>query len=211
MIARSDQGIIATRPAPGAFPTLDVESLARRADNERQKLRTMIEYAYYPRCRRQLVLDYFGDQDWTSRDRTCGACDNCEAIAHGRPPTGGLTDQEQKAIRGVLLLVGSLCGRFGRTRVAAIALGDDHDPRFLDLVERGCLRGWQQRQVLDLLRSLEGSGLIEASRGEYPTISTTRRGDQVAVGQIDPVSLGIAMPIAGRANKRGKPKKLRAR
>ena len=38
---------------------------------------------------------------------------------------------------------------------------------------------------MDLLRALEGAGLIEASRGEYPTIATTRRGDQVGVGKLD--------------------------
>ncbi|MGN6105005.1 MAG: RecQ family ATP-dependent DNA helicase, partial [Kofleriaceae bacterium] len=93
MLRRDDERLAAARPDPGAgFPPLDVESLARRADTERGKLRTMIEYAYYPRCRRQFMLEYFGDQDWASRDRTCGACDKCEAIAHGR--STGLSERD---------------------------------------------------------------------------------------------------------------------
>jgi len=56
---------------------------------------------------------------------------------------------------------------------------------------------------MDLLRSLEGAGLIEASRGDYPTIATTKRGDQVAVGKLDPNELGIQMPvITKRVRKR---------
>jgi len=200
-LLREDAGaVVATRPDPAVFPPLDVDALTRRAEVERSKLKTMIEYAYWSGCRRQYVLSYFGDVDWRDRGRRCGACDNCEARAQGKPI--GLGDAEIKAIRGLLLLVGSLHGRFGRTKIAQIANGSVEDDRFDDLVERGCLKGWSQKDVLDLLRALEGVGLLEASRGEYPTIATTRRGDSVAVGRIDPVELGIRMPSSGGKRKR---------
>ena len=85
---------------PGQFPPLDVDRLARRRDVELRKLKTMIEYAYWPRCRRQFVLDYFGDEDWRDRDKRCGACDSCEALAQGR--STGLADKDKDAIRGAL-------------------------------------------------------------------------------------------------------------
>ncbi|HTL34108.1 MAG TPA: ATP-dependent DNA helicase RecQ [Kofleriaceae bacterium] len=194
-----DSGIAAARPQPGVYPPLEVESLKRRADIERGKLRTMVEYAYYPRCRRQYILEYFGDVDWTTRDRRCGACDNCEAIATGK--TTGLAESEVTAIRGLLMLIGSLHGRFGRTRIAAIANGTEDDARFDEMPERGCLRGWSSQHILDLLRALEGAGLIEASRGEYPTISTTRRGDQVGIGKLDPNELGLQMPTVTKRSR----------
>jgi ATP-dependent DNA helicase RecQ len=199
---RDPEGVTATRPEPGSsFPQLDVAALARRADGERAKLRTMVEYAYYPRCRRQFVLEYFGDEDWSDRARRCGACDTCEAVAHGKPT--GLSDSEAEAIRKMLSLVGTLHGRFGRTRLAAIATGTEDDARFDELPERGALRGWSPKQVMDLLRVLEGAGLCEASRGEYPTISTTRKGDLVAIGQLDPAELGLHMPtVTKRIRKR---------
>jgi len=146
------------------------------------------------------VLEYFGDQDWIDRDRQCGACDNCDAIAHGRPTAAAqLSESEQKAVRSLLLLVGSITGRFGRNRICELALGTDEDARFDDLPERGALRGWKKNQLMDLLRSLEGVGLIEASRGQYPTLSTTRRGDQVAVGRIDASELGLQLPTISAA------------
>ncbi|HTR50746.1 MAG TPA: ATP-dependent DNA helicase RecQ [Kofleriaceae bacterium] len=197
MLARTADKLTAVRPAPGQFAPLDVASLQRRAELERGKLRTMIDYAYYPRCRRQYVLEYFGDEEWASRDRRCGACDNCDAAAHGR--TTGLAPAELDAIRGLLLLVGTLHGRFGRTRIAAIANATDDDARYQDLPERGCLRGWSQKHVLDLLRAVEGVGLVEASRGEYPTIATTKRGDLVAIGRLDASELGIQMPTVTRS------------
>ncbi|HEX4421506.1 MAG TPA: ATP-dependent DNA helicase RecQ [Kofleriaceae bacterium] len=205
MLRRDDERLAASRPEPGVYPPLDVESLARRADVERSKLRTMVEYAYYPRCRRQFVLEYFGDQEWIDRARQCGGCDTCEAIAHGRPSTMVLSESELAAIRGLLGLVGALHGRFGRMRVVKIAVGTEDDPRFDELAERNCLRGWRERPALDLLRALEGAGLVEASRGEYPTITITRRGDQVASGQLDPVEVGVQMPAV--AKKSRKPRK----
>jgi ATP-dependent DNA helicase RecQ len=175
-------------------PPLDVAALTRRAEVERDKLRTMIEYAYWPRCRRQHVLAYFGDQDWADLGRRCGACDNCIAVAEGR--TTGLSEQDRRAIRGVLNLVSSLKGRYGRMRVAAIANATDDDDRFLELPGRGCVRGWSPKAVMDLLRALEGAALIEASRGEYPTIATTKRGEAVALGKLDPQDTNIQMPAA---------------
>jgi ATP-dependent DNA helicase RecQ len=204
MLRRDDEKLAAARPEVGVYPPLDVESLQRRAEVERSKLRTMVEYAYYPRCRRQFVLEYFGDQDWNDRDRRCSACDTCEAIAHGRPTGMQPSPAEVTAIRGLLALVGALHGRFGRMRVVKLAVGSEDDPRFEDLPERGCLRGWRERPALDVLRSLEGAGLIEASRGEYPTIALTRKGSQVAAGNGDVGELGVQMPSAGKKAKRAR-------
>jgi ATP-dependent DNA helicase RecQ len=202
MVGKSGQGWVATRPEPGVYPPLDVAQLARRAEVERSKLKTMVSYAYHPRCRRQFVLEYFGDLDWSARDRRCGACDMCDAAERGGAAAHKLSERDEKAVRSLLLLVGSLHGRFGRTRLAGIATGADDDPRFDELPERGALRGLSQRHVLDLLRALEGAGLIEASRGEYPTISTTRAGDKAAVGEIDAAAIGLrAAPSTTRARK----------
>jgi ATP-dependent DNA helicase RecQ len=202
MLSRQGGVLAATRPEPGTFPPLDVASLERRAELERRKLRTMVEYAYNPRCRRQSILDYFGDEEWVDRSRKCGACDNCEALAKGQ--TTGLSSTETDAIRKVLFMVGALYGRFGRTRIAALAIGSDDDARFEELPQRGCLRGWTQKHVLDLLRALEGAGLVEASRGEYPTLSTTRRGDLAALGKLDAGELGVQMPTVTRRSRRKK-------
>ena len=200
MLVRDDERLAAARPAPGQFAPLDVASLERRAELERKKLRTMVDYAYHPRCRRQFILEYFGDDDWQDRQRRCGSCDNCVAVAHGKPT--GLSASELAAVRNILLLVGELHGRFGRTRIAGLATGGDDDPRFGDLPGRGCLRGWSQKHVLDLLRALEGAGLVEASRGEYPTLSTTRRGDLAAIGKLDANDLAIQMPTVTRRKRR---------
>ncbi|TMQ18201.1 MAG: hypothetical protein E6J90_20775 [Deltaproteobacteria bacterium] len=47
---------------------------------------------------------------------------------------------------------------------------------------------------------------INASRGEYPTIAITRRGQQVAAGKLEPAELGVQMPSAGKQVRRCKRK-----
>jgi hypothetical protein len=86
-------------------------------------------------------------------------------------------------------------------RVVKLAIGSDDDTRFDDLPERGCLRGWRERAALDLVRAFEGAGLVEASRGEYPTIALTRRGSQVAAGKLDAAALDVQMPSPGKQAK----------
>lgn len=202
MLRSDGQAWQATRPEPGAFPVLDVDALARRADVERKKLKLMVDYAYTNGCRRQYVLDYFGDPAWSDKARRCGACDNCDALANGATP--GLPDSVATAIRDVLAMIGAISGRFGRMRLAALAIGDDEDERFEDLPDRGCLRGWKQKDALELLRALETAGLIEASRGEYPTIGTTRQGDRVALGQISPADAGVRLLVTKASRTRPK-------
>ena len=188
-----DEGhyVTATRPAdPDQYPPLDVEALAHRREIERRKLRTMIEYAYYPRCRREFILSYFGDADWQSRDRRCSGCDNCLGTGQTQP----LSDTQKEEVKRLLQLIRRLSGRFGRTRLAGLANASDDDARFLDIPERGALRGQSNRYVLDLMRSLDGGGLVEVSRDQYPVVSVTARGQQVLDGDVDLDDFGLLLP-----------------
>src|SRR5690348_13768623 len=78
------------RTAAGTYPPLDVEALNRRSEVERGKLKAMVDFAWSARCRRQVILSYFGDEEWSDGGRRCGACDVCDAAAHG----GGSLDLE---------------------------------------------------------------------------------------------------------------------
>jgi ATP-dependent DNA helicase RecQ len=194
LLRRESEVWEAVRPEPGMYPPLDVEALGRRAEVERGKLRAMVEFAWSSRCRRQMILEYFGDEEWSDRARRCGACDSCDAIANGGGPE--IDEKTKRGIERLLALVGNLHGRFGRTRIAALAVGaQEEDRRWDDLPEVGCLKGWTQKDVLDMLRGLEGAGLIVASKGEYPTISTTRQGDLACIGKVDVTTLGLGLAI----------------
>jgi len=199
-VIKTDGCLEAVKPdeVHGEFPPFDPEVPGRRAQVERSKLRAMVEYGYFPRCRRQYMLDYFGDADWADRDCSCPACDNCKGQGQAR----AITDEEQDQVRALLALVAQLSGRFGRTRLAGLANGTDDDPRLLAMPERGCLRQHSVRYVMDLLRAIEGSGLIEVSRGDYPTVSIARAGRRVLDGEAQLDQLGLLPPTPAKKRTR---------
>ena len=188
------QYVVATKPDPAVSPKLDLDGLARRAEVERSKLKCMVDYAYHPRCRRQYVLAYFGDVDWADPARQCVGCDNCKGAGQAR----ALDDEQREHVAGLLALVAALHGRFGRTRIANLANATDDDERFAELPERGIVRGQTSKYLMDLLRSLEGAGLIVPSPGEYPTLSITHMGERVLAGRADVDGIGVLMPETKR-------------
>ena len=198
-----DEGdfIVASKPGEhDQYPPLDVDALELRRDVELRKLRTMIEYAYSPRCRRQFILEYFGDADWRMREQRCTGCDNCMGAGQTRP----LTEEQKDEVRKLLQLIDRLSGRFGRTRLAGLANGTDDDARFLEIPERGALRGQSARYIMDLIRSLEGGLLVDVSRDQYPVVSITRQGRKVLDGKVDLDDFGVLLPVRKVGKKKGK-------
>lgn len=185
----------ATRPGPNSVP-LDAEGLARRALVERGKLRVMVQFATSTACRRHFLLRYFGDSEWTSRTGGCGACDVCDAIANGRAVTG----VAEPRLLPLLELIGALGGRFGRKRVAALACGDADSDAFDDLPGYGECTDEGTDGVMAWLRALESAGYIEASRGEYPTISLTPAG-QTALDTQTPPELTLLSGAAAASSR----------
>lgn len=100
-----------------------------------------------------------------------------------------------------------LGGKFGRKRICGIAKGSDEDQRFFAMSNRGALASCTQKQIMDLLRSLETGRLVEQSRGEYPTLKLTRAGKDICGGraEVDPDLLRI-LPTrkAKRPNNKGR-------
>ncbi len=191
---RERDGVLeAVRPEDGGQQPapIDAAALAMRAEVERQKLRAMSQYAYSPNCRRRYLLAYFGDEDASGME-SCDACDVCRGT--GRRT---LDDEERRQVRAALNLIARLRGRFGRTKIASILVGADDDGRMSECPERGALRA-TSAYALDLLRSLEGAGLLVVSPGEYPTLAVTLLGRKVADGVED---VDVAMPEA-KAGKR---------
>jgi ATP-dependent DNA helicase RecQ len=62
--------------------TIDWRSLDRRRQREFDKLEAMQRYAYAKTCRRQALLQWFGDP---AARAECGACDNCLGETRSAP------------------------------------------------------------------------------------------------------------------------------
>ena len=176
---------------------------AERQDAERGRLRAMMGYVYARKCRRELLLGYFGDPD---AGATCSGCDVCDDRSQAAP----LDDEEHLLVRKVLATVARLDGGFGRNRVALVLEGSTGkevtDARLDRLGTYGLLRGRSHGFVLDLLGALEAAGLVVASRDEYPKLSLTRAGAEVMHDrQRAPVSLPSERVARRKSSPHGAP------
>ncbi len=111
--------------APSIDLSVNAAEVEQRRAAKRAKLASMIEYAEATRCRRQFILDYFGDRTPPTAE-TC--CDICQAAAAppAAEPRGAQTTAEWSAII-ILEAVRNLPKGVGRTKLAQFLKGSRTD------------------------------------------------------------------------------------
>ncbi|MFC6487101.1 DNA helicase RecQ [Nitratireductor sp. GCM10026969] len=143
------------------------EAPEQRKRMERQKLDALLGLTETGRCRREMLLDYFGDAH-----ARCGNCDNCEA-----PPA--LFDATVSALKalsciyrtgerfGQAYIVSVLLGaederiaRFGHDRISTYGIGSEHDAR----------------QWRSILRQLVAHGLVSVDLAGHGGLSISQKG-----------------------------------
>jgi ATP-dependent DNA helicase RecQ len=199
---------LGTGPLP--FP---LEPLALKARRDRERLDTIIRYAFSRVCRTRFVFDYFAGGASRGAAPRCGTCDVCLGWRQGtaRP----LDDAELLRVRIALSGVGRLSGRFGVERVAQVLVGSRVRPvldRGLDRIPTyGKLAGMPLEEVKDLLGVLADAGLVErhgidGGRPGAFVLALTADGFAVARGQRRPeLALPSAATPRGSDRKRVKP------
>ena len=118
---------------------------------ERQKLDAMLGYCEAPRCRRQVLLNYFGEE--------AGACGNCD-VCLSPPDTWDATVEVQKALSTVY----RSGQRSGANHIIDVLLGHDN-PRLREtghdkLSTYGIGKELSDAQWRSLLRQLVATGLL---------------------------------------------------
>jgi len=193
----------------GAGPLpLAMDALELKARRDRERLDTMIRYAFSRGCRTRFIFDYFAGGATRGAAPRCGTCDVCLGWRQGtaRP----LDDAELLRVRIALSAVGRLSGRFGVERVAQVLVGS----RVRSVLDRGLdriptygkLAGVSLDEVKDLLGILADAGLVERQGidGGRPgafVLGLTADGFAVARGQRRP-ELAFPAPPAPRAARR---------
>jgi ATP-dependent DNA helicase RecQ len=166
----------------------DADETHRRV--EQRKLDALVGYCETARCRRQVLLGYFGE---TNARASCGACDNCQ-----EPPRrydGTLL--AQKALSAVF----RTGQRFGAGYVIEVLLGktserlvrNGHDAlKTFGVGKELDLRGWHA-----VLRQLIAGGLLAVDIAGHGALTLTERSWPVLQGK-EPVELREdARPLAG--------------
>jgi ATP-dependent DNA helicase RecQ len=166
---------------------------------ERERLRTMLAYAYARGCRRAFLLDYFGDEPHRCDGDEGAAHLRCDACA-ARRDDAPLSDEEHLMVRKVLSCIARVDGRYGRKRIALCLMGSDTrevvDANLHQLSTFGAVRGKSLAYVLDVLGALEAGGLVEAEGDDYPCLRITRAGREVMHDRARPA---LPLPRGGRA------------
>jgi len=171
------------------------ESNDGRKRIERQKLEAVLGYAEALQCRRQLLLDAFGE----TLAKPCGNCDNCLAP----PRTWDATLAAQKAL-SCAYRSGQ---RFGAGHLIEILRGEDGERvRSLghDRISTfGVGKEYDERQWRSVFRQLLASGLLEADQEGYGTLRLTEASRAVLKGERSVHLREDALPERRRKGKVG--------
>ena len=173
-------------------PEADVQVLMRRKEHARQKLDLMIQYASTHRCRRKMILDYFGDETAIS-DCRCDVC--ASGLAPDAPAgTAVVSDELKTLVRRMLSAVARCHGRFGVGVVAEMLAGAESERMqkwgLEELSTFGLLRGFTVKRIVAMLHRLLESGLARQRDPEgvkfRPVMEVTASGAAVMKGEHNP-------------------------
>ncbi|MNH95170.1 ATP-dependent DNA helicase RecQ [compost metagenome] len=134
-----------------------------RKANEYKKLQTMIDFCYSPRCLRNYILHYFGEENVTE---TCGNCSSCKDDRDAVD----ITLEAQK----IFSCIRRMQERFGISMVASVLKGSKIkkllDYRFDKLPTYGLMRDLPEKEISDLINVLISEGYLQLSEGQYPVV-----------------------------------------
>ena len=196
------------RPLGEGSPPVDLAALTDKARRDRERLDTMVRYAFSRGCRTRFIYDYFAGGARGGAAPRCGVCDVCLGWRRGtaRP----LDEAELLQVRIALSGVGRLSGRFGVERVAQMLTGS----QVREVLARGLhevptygrLAELSVERVKDLLGALADAGLlerrgIEGGRPGAFVLALTPEGRAVAKGERVP-ELDLPSPAPAKGTRR---------
>ncbi|MBS0279179.1 MAG: DNA helicase RecQ [Proteobacteria bacterium] len=143
-----------------------------RKRREHARLNMLLAYCEASRCRRQLLLEYFGEQA-----QPCGNCDVC------REPSERIDATEDA--RKILAAIRGTGERFGAGHIIDVLLGN-HTERMteahaaLDVFGKGALRKKDEWQ--SLIRQMAGDGLLRHDLQGYGGLEIAEKGHALLRG-----------------------------
>ncbi len=141
---------------------------------ERQRLQALVALAETPRCRRQVLLAYFGEES--------GACGNCDICLDGVATFDG-TVAAQKAL-SAMVRTGE---RFGEVHLVSLLTGEttENMTRFghTSLKTFGCGKEFTKAQWRAIFRQLLALGLADVDLATHGRWFVTEAGVEVLKGR----------------------------
>ncbi len=183
-----------------AHTSADPQLIDQLKDHARAKLERIIQYARTHLCRRQMILDYFGDPG----DIEDCHCDICRRDDSDQASTAGVvSDEVIMLVRQLLSGIARLHGKFGVGAVAEVLTGSQNERTqrwgFDRLTVFGLLKAHSIKRVVAMLHRILEAGLARQTRidGEkfMAVVELTPTGIEVMKGEIaPPISLNDLLP-----------------
>jgi ATP-dependent DNA helicase RecQ len=153
----------------------------------------MIQFATTHRCRRQMILDYFGD-DGEVIDCECDVCRKNPNGSVPREAGAGVADDVVTVVRQILSGIARCKGKFGVGVVAEVLGGSDSERTLkwglTDLSTFGLLRTYPIKRIVAMLHRMLETGLARQRDPDgvkfRPIVDLTASGVAVMRGQEPP-------------------------
>lgn len=183
-------------------PQADPAVIAKRKEHARQKLDLIIQYASSQRCRRKMILDYFGDEAEVS-DCACDVCRNGREPSAAAAPVAVVPDETVTLVRQILSAIARCKKQFGVGAVAEMLAGTQNDRtqrwRLDELSTFGLLKSYPVKRIIAMLHRVLESGLARQRDPEgvkfRPVVELTSPGVAVMRGeQAPPTALSDLLP-----------------
>jgi ATP-dependent DNA helicase RecQ len=182
----------------------DPKLIAELKEHARHKLELAIRYAQTHRCRRQMILDYFGDES-QAQDCKCDVCRQGQELASpaGTASAPVISEEAIVLVRQLLSAVARLRGNFGVGVIAEVLAGADNDKTvrwgFDKLSVYGLLKTHSVKKIVAMLHRLMEAGLARQRDPDgvkfRPVMEITVAGVAVMKGeQLPPASLAELVP-----------------
>jgi ATP-dependent DNA helicase RecQ len=164
----------------------DPEIIDLLKSRAQMKLEMMVRFVSTRLCRRQMILDYFGDKA-RAHDCACDICTSSNGLA------GEISEEATLEVRKVLSAIARLRGRFGVSTVADVLLGTSSErvirQGFDQLSVYGLLKQRGKDQITRMLHEVMEAGLAQQRDpdGNFrPIIELTEAGVRVMKGEQRP-------------------------
>jgi len=182
-------------------PGADSRTLAQRKAHAHEKLELVIRYAQTHRCRRKMILQYFGDEA-DVLDCRCDVCrPNLDMAEGASAPV--LSDEAILLVRQLLSAIARLRGKFGVGVIAEVLAGSQNEKTqrwgFEQLSVFGLLRAQSIKRIIAMLHRLMEAGLARQRDPDglkfRPVVELTAAGVAVMKGeQLPPANLADLAP-----------------
>jgi ATP-dependent DNA helicase RecQ len=173
-------------------PNADPAQIEKRKQHAREKLELMTQFATTHRCRRQMILDYFGDDAEVS---DCG-CDVCRKGQNTPLAVGAanVADEVVVLVRQILSGIARCRGKFGVGVVAEVLGGSTTERtekwRLNELSTFGLLKPYPIKRIVAMLHRVLETGLARQRDPDgvkfRPVVDLTASGVSVMRGQQPP-------------------------